>query len=233
MDILLMIIHYVGIISFTVAGAMVAIDHETDCVGVVVLGVLTCFGGGLLRDVTAGQVIGREIPALFTHLKVELLVSVLVGISVFFFALIFKRQYVKEEGFVNSINNVLDALGIGVFTAAGTGDYLAAGALVAITMGVLSSVGGSIIRDIMLREVPFVLKKRIYMLALLCGAVVYYISATVLMKDAAPDLNRVVSTLLCTGVVFTVRMCATAFKWNMPKAIDFAALRQSDSENDK
>ena len=229
MDILLMVIHYVGIVSFTVAGAMVAIDHETDCIGVVLLGVLTCFGGGLLRDVTAGQVIGREIPALFTDLKVELFVSILVGFGVFFFALIIKRQYVKEEGLVNSINNVLDALGIGVFTAAGTGDYLAAGALVAITMGVLSSVGGSILRDIMLREVPFVLKKRIYMLALLFGAVVYYLSATVLMKNSDPNLSRVVSTLLCTGVVFTVRMCATAFKWNMPRAIDFSALRAEDN----
>jgi len=233
MEILLLVIHYIGIVSFTVAGAMVAIDHETDGIGVVLLGVLTCFGGGLLRDVTAGQVANtpRPIPALFTDLKVELLVSILVGFAVFFIAMIFKKQYVKEEETVNKINNVLDALGIGVFTAAGTGDYFEAGALVAITMGVLSSVGGSIIRDIMLREVPFVLKKRIYLLALLSGSVVYYVIAAYIMKGADADLTRVVATIACTAVIFTVRMCATAFKWNMPKAIDFEKLRAEMCED--
>ena len=225
MEIVFEIINFIGIISFSVAGAMVAIDHETDLVGVLLLSVVTCFGGGFLRDVTAGQAIDRELPALFTHLKPELLVSVLTGIAVFFLAMIFKKQYVREEETVNRINNVLDALGIGIFTASGTGDYLQEGALVAITMGVLSSVGGSIIRDIMLREVPFVLKKRIYMLALLSGSVTYYVIAEMIMKGSDPDLIRVVATLSCTGVIFTVRMCATAFKWNMPKAINFAKLR--------
>lgn len=223
METLLLVIHYIGIISFSVAGAMVAIDHETDCIGVVLLSVITCFGGGLLRDVTAGQAIGREIPALFTDLKVELLVSVITGLLVFFVAFIFKKHYVREEETVNKINNVFDALGIGVFSAAGTGDYLAAGPLVAITMGILSSVGGSILRDIMLRDVPFVLCKRIYMLALLSGSAVYYLVAAVIMPDQ--ESTRVVATLACTGVIFAIRMCATAFKWNMPKAINFAKLR--------
>ena len=230
METVLLIIHYIGIISFSVAGAMVAIDHETDIIGVILLGVVTCFGGGFLRDVTAGAVIDREVPALFTDLKVEFLVSILTGLAVCFIAMIFKRQYVKEEETVNRINNVLDALGIGVFTAAGTADYLSAGAFVAITMGVLSSVGGSIIRDVMLGDVPFVLRKRIYVLALLSGSLVYWLIATVIIPNQ--EITRVVGTVACTLVVFAIRMCATYFKWNMPKAINFAALRE-EMENEQ
>ena len=231
METVLLIIHYLGIISFSVAGAMVAVDHESDCIGVVLLSVITCFGGGILRDVVAGQAIGREVPALFTDLKLEFLVSVLTGIAVFLVAMIYKRAYVKDEELVNKINNVFDALGIGVFTAAGTADYLSAGLFVAVTMGILSSVGGSIIRDVMLRDVPFLLRKRIYLVALLAGSLTYYLIATVIIPGLA--ITRVVGMLACTFVVFTIRMCATYFKWNMPKAINFAALRAEADEEKK
>ncbi len=226
METLLLIIHFIGIVSFSAAGAMVAIDHETDWFGVIFLSIITCFGGGLLRDVIAGQAIGRELPVLFTDLGLEIIVSILTALVVFFLAFIFKKHYVREEEFVNKINNVLDALGIGVFSAAGTGDYLVAGPLVAITMGMISSVGGSLTRDIMLRDVPFILRKRIYALATLLGSGVYYLIAAVIMPGE--ESSSVVATIACTVVIFTIRMCATAFKWNMPKAIKFSELRTDE-----
>ena len=97
-------------------------------------------------------------------------------------------------------------------------------------MGVLSSVGGSIIRDVMLGDVPFVLRKRIYVLALLSGSLVYWLIATVIIPNQ--EITRVVGTVACTLVVFAIRMCATYFKWNMPKAINFAALRE-EMENEQ
>ena len=226
MEILLEIIHFIGIVSFSAAGAMVAIDHETDWFGVVFLSVITCFGGGLLRDVVAGQAITLELPALFTDLKLELLVSILTATAVFLVAMIFKRQYVKEEKFVGSINNVLDALGIGVFSAAGTAAYLSVGPLVAITMGMLSSVGGSLTRDIILNDIPFILRKRIYALATLVGSAVYYVTAVFIIPNT--DATNVISTIACLLVIFGIRMCATYFHWNMPKAIDFEKMRREE-----
>ncbi len=230
METVLLIINYIGIVSFAAAGAMIAIDHETDFFGVVLLSLVTCFGGGMLRDVIAGQSIGREIPAFFTDMWVEIVLCLVTAVAVFVIAAIFKRKYVESEASVDRINNVLDALGIGVFAATGTASYLEVSPLVAIVMGLLSSIGGSIIRDIMLNTVPFVLRKRIYAVAVITGASVYYIIEKLLMPDA--ESANVVATVACIFVIFTIRMCATAFKWNMPKAIKFSELRSEDNSRD-
>ncbi len=226
METVLFIIHMIGIISFSAAGAMVAIDNETDTFGVVFLSIITCFGGGLLRDIVAGSAIGRTLPVVLTDMNLELIVCILTALAVFFIAKIFKRKYVEEEVRVDHINNILDALGIGVFTAAGCEAYMSAGPLVAITMGVISSCGGSMTRDVILSKVPYVLKKRIYVLALLAGAVGYYLTASYLKNEAV----NVIATVVCVVIVFAIRMLATRFKWNMPKAIDFAALRAEAAE---
>ena len=225
MEIVLQIIHLIGIVSFSAAGAMVAIDRETDLFGVVFLAVITCFGGGLMRDV----IVGDSLPVFFT-MYVEIVLAVVTALVAFFIAARYKRQYVREEEKVNAINNVLDALGIGVFSAAGTGAYLYLGPLVAILMGMLSSVGGSLIRDIMLRDIPFILRKRIYALAVLIGSAVYYVFDVYILADV--EGHDVFSTIACIVTVFSIRMCATYFKWNMPKAIVFSEMQvESDSES--
>lgn len=232
MDALLSAIYIIGIISFSAAGAMVAIDKEADWFGVVFLSLITCFGGGLLRDVIAGQSIGRTLPIVFT-LYTELIISVITATAVFFIAAIFKKKYVEREEQVVAINNVLDALGIGVFTALGCASYLPQGPLVAITMGMLTSIGGSITRDVILRDVPSVLRKHIYALATVAGAGVYYLTVVFIIPGA--EYTEVVATVACAVVIFTIRMCATAFKWNMPKAIDFSKMRaesEACEEND-
>lgn len=231
METVLFVIHIVGIISFSAAGAMVAIDNETDTFGVVFLSIITCFGGGLLRDIIAGQAIGRNLPVVLTEMNLELIVCILTALTVFFIAKIFKRRYVEEEESVNRINNILDALGIGVFAAAGTQSYMVLGPLVAITMGVISSVGGSMTRDVILGGVPYVLKKRIYVLAILAGSIGYYTTASYILPNT--PTSNVISTVVCVVIVFAIRMLATHFKWNMPKAIDFAALRETDAENEE
>ena len=80
----------------------------------------------------------------------------------------------------------------------------------------------------MLRDMPFILRKRIYALATLIGSAVYYLIAAVIMPGN--ESASVVATIACTAVIFTIRMCATAFKWNMPKAIKFSELRSVESK---
>lgn len=229
METVLEIIHFVGIISYSAAGAMVAIDKETDWFGVVFLSIITCFGGGMIRDVLAGNAIGRDIPLFFTDMNTEIIVCICTASLVFLLASIFKKKYVEEEASVDRINNILDALGLGVFAAAGSGAYLELGFLVSVTMGMMSSVGGSITRDVILRDIPFVLRKHIYALAALAGSAAYYITAKYIV--AGYESKEVVSTIVCVGVIFAIRMLATAFKWNMPKAIDFAKIKADSDEN--
>lgn len=229
METVLEIIHFIGIISFSAAGAMVAIDSEADWFGVAFLSVITCFGGGMIRDIIAGQAIDRAIPAFFT-MYTEIIVCICTATIMFLLAFIFKRKYVEEEMAVDRINNVLDALGIGVFSAAGTGAYLPAGALVAITMGMITSIGGSLTRDVIIGEIPKILQKHIYALATLAGSAAYYVTATFIVPDY--ESRDVVSTIVCVVIIFAIRMLATAFKWNMPKAIDFAKIRSESEENE-
>lgn len=217
------IIEIIGIISFSAAGAMVAIDKETDVFGVVILAGITCFGGGLTRDI----ILGEGLPAFFS-MNFYLIISVSTALVIFLAAPIYKKEYVAEEETVNKINNVLDALGIGVFSAVGTAMYIDHGPLVAIFAGTISSVGGSLIRDIILRDVPFILRKHIYALAVIAGSSLYYISESYIFSGT--HNSGVFSTIICVVVIFVIRMCATKFEWNMPKAIRFDAIKASAEE---
>ena len=228
METVLEIIEYVGIISFAAAGAMVAIDKETDCFGVLLLSLITCFGGGVLRDMMVGQAIERPMPIFFDGLEMEIIVCLSTAFIVFLLASIFKEKYVAEEATVEKINNVLDALGLGVFASVGTAAYSSVGPFVAITMGLISAVGGSMIRDVILNTIPRVLRKRVYAVACIVGSAVYFVIANVFMKDQ-PSAD-VVATVACTIVIFAIRMCATAFQWNIPKAIDFNKIKLENKE---
>ena len=85
-------------------------------------------------------------------------------------------------------------------------------AFLILTLGSLTAVGGSIIRDVLIREVPFVLKKRIYVLAVLAGAGLYYL----LVRLGAAEIPALVAGTLLT---FGLRMMATIFRWNLPRAL--------------
>ena len=84
----LLAIEIIGVISFAVAGAIVAIDKETDIFGVVFLSLITCFGGGIIRDIT----IGRNPPAFFRDLKYQVLLGVCVALLVFTLAKLFQKH---------------------------------------------------------------------------------------------------------------------------------------------
>ena len=94
-------------------------------------------------------------------------------------------------------------------------------------MGLISSVGGSVIRDVILKDIPLILRKRVYAIAVLLGSSVYYLVAAVFMKNLKSA--DIVATLSCVAVIFVIRMCATIFRWNMPKAIDFSKIKKAES----
>ena len=234
METVLSILEIIGIISFSAAGAMVAIDRESDIFGVVFLSVITCYGGGLLRDVMVGASIGRERPWLFLGsdtARLYMILTVFTAVAVFLIAMIFKKHYAKEARTVLAINNVLDALGIGIFAAIGTGACLELGAFVAITMGMVTCVGGGLMRDVILRDVPFILRKYVYAVATIIGSALYYLVAVVWMPEN--EASGVVATVACTLAVFVIRMIATAFKLNLPKAIKFSEMKEVGTEREE
>ena len=232
LDTILLAIEIVGVISFAVAGAVVAIDKETDIFGVVFLALMTCFGGGIIRDIT----IGRNPPAFFRELTSQVAIGTAVALLVFILARVFKRQYVKREQQVLGVNNYIDALAIGIYSVSGVQiclDFFAAkgqsaGFLLCAVLGMLTAVGGGLMRDIILRDIPFILRKRVYALAALTGASLYYLLVAVIFPN--DKVLEIVSQLVCITLVFVIRVLATKLKWNLPKAIKFAEMADEKDE---
>ncbi len=215
MQVFFLVLETIGVIAFAVSGAIAAIDKEIDLFGVLFLSLVTCFGGGILRDVLIGNT-----PAFFTD-YFHIACSAVTCLAVFLAATVFKQKYVAHETVVDRINNYFDAVGLGIFSVTGARICMEAGypsAFVAISLGMITGVGGGMIRDLCLREIPFVLKKRIYAVAAALGAGTYYM---LVRLSALPESA---SMLIGIATVFTIRILATTFKLNIPKAIVFKKL---------
>lgn len=211
----LTVIEYIGVVSFAISGALMAIDKENDFVGVVFLAIITTFGGGMLRDIF----IGNTPPVFFTLYPLALTCVVTATVT-FVLAAIFKRQYVRNESFINAVNNYFDALGLGVFVISGARLCIDLGIenpLLIIVMGMLSGTGGSMTRDIIMNELPALLRKRIYLIAALAGASLYYLLY-------ACGVAEIVSVTVSVILIVAIRVLATVLKLNVPKAIDFSKM---------
>lgn len=205
------IIEIIGTIAFACSGAMVAIKKQLDLLGIIVLGVTTAVGGGMIRDL----IIGIHPPALFVN-PVYVLMA-FISVMILFAFVRFRRMSmnVLESVTYERIMNLLDAIGLGAFTVVGIdtaietgfGDYH----FLMIFLGVITGVGGGILRDIMAGQTPAVLKKHIYACASIAGAVCYVL----LLKVMPAGTAMVISAVL----VVVIRVLARHYKWNLPKAM--------------
>ncbi|MFR5788380.1 MAG: trimeric intracellular cation channel family protein [Christensenellales bacterium] len=167
----------VGTAAFAVSGAMVAVDKGTDIFGVLLMAVFTALGGGTLRD----MLIGYFPPRMFTNFHYVLL-ACLCAIIVFAIARTFKERYVARERMIEQINNVsrrhrawrsFAVSGARIGMEAGFADNM----FLTTFLGTTTAIGGGMIRDVLLREMPFVLKKRVYAVAAILGALGYCAAA--------------------------------------------------------
>ena len=208
-DLIYFIVEIIGTIAFATSGAMVAINKKVDIFGVLVLSSITALGGGAIRDI----LIGATPPRMFSDYR-YVMVAVIVSTVVFVIAYIFRDRYQKRVKTVDSVNNIFDAIGLGLFTVTGVQVAIDSGfglnGILAVCLGVITGIGGGVLRDVMLREIPFVLQKRIYALASIAGGTVYYhlISA---------DFDRTRSIVIAVVVTFVIRVLATIFRLDLPK----------------
>ena len=218
-DILFAVMEHLGVIAFAISGALVAIEKETDAFGVLVLAFITSFGGGIIRDL----ILGLPIPGFFTEAYLSAIITCLITIAlVMIFAVCFRNIFLEKSKLINTINNYIDAVGLGAFTVSGAKLAISVGQtspLVAIMMGVIACVGGGMIRDVMLGTIPFVLRKRIYAIAALAGAGVYYLLWYFNVAEAA-------SMILGALVTILIRVLATVFKLNIPKVINYSKINE-------
>lgn len=202
------IMDIIGTVAFAISGSMVAIEKRNDIFGVLLLGLTTAVGGGMLRDIFLGYTPPRIFQA-----KSTLLLALLTSLAVFLLAYFLREQYRKSAEIVDKINNVFDAIGLGIFTVTGMQIAMYSGnddAVIVIFSGCLTGIGGGLIRDLMVNEIPFVLRKYVYAVASIMGGVIYWN----LMKMQVGDT---VSMVIGVVFVFVVRMLATILRLNLPK----------------
>ena len=211
-DQMFLIAEWIGTAAFAISGAMVAIDKRTDIFGVLLLSIFTALGGGTVRDI----LIGHFPPRMFSNGQYVML-AIACALVVFVLARIFKEHYVEMEHEIERINNVFDAIGLGVFAVSGASIGMEAGfqdnLLLIVALGTVTAIGGGMLRDVMLQEIPFVLKKHVYAVAAMLGALTFF-----LLRNAG------MSQPVCYGAgwtaTFVLRMLAMHYKWNLPRAIE-------------
>ncbi len=200
----------VGIASAAVSGTMVAIEKKCDAFGVVFLAIITALGGGALRD----TMIGYLPPRMFTSYA-YILTATAFSLTVFLTALRHHERYHANKEKLDHVNNWFDAVGLASFTVAGVDLTIASVGLDApltpILLGVVTGVGGGVLRDVLTGTMPRLLYKRIYALASLAGAILYY----VLLRIGLPS---VLGAVLCMVLIVALRFFATKYHWNMPHA---------------
>lgn len=186
--------------AFAVTGAFKAIEHKADIVGIIILATITGVAGGVMRDIILGQFPPRSISD-----PSYVIITTITGIVIFF-------VYPKIQKHWNLFLK-FDALGLGVFTAIGiTLSYQLFGMnfLAMVIAGMLTAVGGGILRDMFVNEIPMVFVKELYASASFLGVVVFYILLTVKFQIEVATVGSIV-------VVTILRLVAMKYNWNLPK----------------
>ena len=207
MNIWVTVLQMMGTISFAVSGAMTAMRKGMDVLGVVVLGLITAVGGGVLRDV----MLGRTPPAIFSD---PLTAGLAVGASLLVFIPVVRRQLLKTKLVYDMTMRLTDSLGLGIFTVIGAQTACAALGhsdwFTIAFFGTITGVGGGVIRDVLAGDLPYIFRKHIYALASLAGALVW-VGVHRWWNDAA-------AMLIGGSVVVIIRLLAAHFRWSLPRA---------------
>ncbi len=208
-DVFIFVLECIGTVAFAVSGALVAISHKLDLFGVLTVGSVTAVGGGITRDLLLGQ----TPPKIFSN-PIILILALVTALAVFIIAFINAKKFENLSQKIDKINIFFDALGLAVFSVSGVEIACKAGFsknfILAIILGVITGVGGGVLRDIFVNEKPYILTKHIYAVASLIGCLVYFVVKIYLGY-------KVIGTVVSALIIVTIRMLAAHYRWKLPK----------------
>ncbi len=196
----------IGTIAFAISGALIGVVKNLDIFGMMVLAMATAIGGGIVRDVLVGR-----LPPYSLQYPEYMIIIIVSTLAIF---LLYRTEYRylilgkwSRRGFL-----LADTLGLASFTVTGASvGYVYAPNLpiFVVLLGMITAVGGGIIRDMLAQRIPSVLKEEVYALPSILGSILYYF------------LIEYSSSLLATSVSFLfvliLRLMAIYFEWNLPK----------------
>lgn len=187
-----------GTIVFAISGVLLAARKKMDIIGALVLGIITAIGGGTIRDV-----ILNNGGVFWLNDSTDLAVAILASLFSMLFIHFTSVRYPRK------LFPILDAIGLAVFVAIGVNKAADAGAngLVMVCMGMMTGVGGGIIRDVLARDVPMIFRKDIYATACIIGGSVNVLSY--LYFGMSMDIAIIV------GMMVTLVIRLSAIQWNL------------------
>lgn len=199
----------IGTIAFAFSGCMVANSKKMDIFGVWVLGTVTAVGGGAVRDVLLGNI----PPGMFRN---GVYVAVATGTVIFWLFIAARRDVMTNLVFarLTKVMDISDSLGLGIFAVLGSQTAIRSGYgdnwFLVIFVGVLTGVGGGLLRDVMADMTPMIFCKRIYAIAAMAGSVVYLL---LFRFSQIPEIGAIVAG---TVTVFVIRTLASTYRWDLP-----------------
>lgn len=199
-DFFIYLLDLFGTISFAVTGAFKAIENKSDVVGVLLLATITGVAGGTIRDIVLGR-----FPNSLTD-PAYVILTVVSGIIIF---LLYSRVKQHWNLFLK-----FDAIGLGVFTIIGASfayGIFGLNFLVILLSGVLTAVGGGILRDVVVNQVPIVFIKEFYVSASFVGILSFYF-----ILYFGGDIYQ--ATFPSVLLVILLRLIGMKYNWNLPRA---------------
>ncbi|MGM9553798.1 MAG: trimeric intracellular cation channel family protein [Faecousia sp.] len=209
MEIFVNVLELIGTVAFAASGALIAMKKHMDLLGVIVLGVVTAIGGGILRDL----ILGITPPLAFRDPTCAI---VAIGTAIVLFIPWVRHGLMHNTRLFDAVLLVMDSVGLGVFTVMGIWNALSfspdRSTFLLVFVGVLTGVGGGVIRDVLAGDMPYILVKHIYACASLLGAVTCALLWRCLPQYAA--------MLIAIVLVLVIRLLSAYFRWNLPRAND-------------
>jgi len=209
MDLFILIVELVGTMAFAASGAMTGIKKNMDIFGVCILGLTTAVGGGVIRDL----ILGNTPPATFQD-PIYAAVAILTSLVLFLPRV--RRLLMWDPMLYDLCLFLMDTAGLGIFTVMGIRTACAhepqANLFLLAFVGVVTGVGGGVIRDMMAGDTPYIFVKHIYACASLVGALVCG-----LLWHRVGDVPAM---LAGAAVIFLIRGLSAHFRWNLPHAHD-------------
>jgi len=202
-----LIFELIGTVAFAASGAITGIGKKMDILGVATLGIVTAVGGGVIRDV----ILGLTPPATFSN-PIYAIIALTVSVIIFIPAV--HRFLFKNKKVYDFIMLLMDSAGLGIFTVVGIQTAMhkmqSPGIFLLIFVGMVTGIGGGVLRDVLSKSTPYIFIKHFYACASFFGAV-----ACIVLWHF---LGEQIAVIGGAAVVLVLRLLAAHFRWSLPKA---------------
>ena len=205
MESLFTLFEIMGTLAFAISGALDAIRHKMDLFGVGIMGIVTATGGGMLRDI----VIGDTPPRVFRNPRWAIMAFIAAIITFIFLRLCHKKAAPTVAKLMEKLFLLSDTLGLAAFTVLGIESAGRGSGTLLLFVGVITGVGGGVMRDVFSGSVPSIFRRHIYALASAAGAVADILLMRVIPEEAA--------MIVGFWIVVIIRLLAAHYRWNLPR----------------